>query len=93
MNELDQLQRILAGYDAPVIMLKALRMAATEAIAAHGTDDYNTKLEVVFDTTAQLMALECYADEVDDSVLDEDEPVSQLPETLPENVILFKQRK
>jgi hypothetical protein len=95
LDELAELRAILAGYDIPVMILKAIRAAATEAIDAYGTDAYNGKLEGVFQLTANLMAEENYTDEMDEydftdePLFESDEPVSILPEVLPDNVILF----
>lgn len=96
LDKLDQLRDFLAQYEVPVIMLKAVRAAATDAIAAYGTEDYNRQLEGLFEVTAQLMAAENYTAEMDDydfadePLFETDEPVCLLPEVLPDNVVLFR---
>ena len=92
MNEIEQLRRLLADYEAPVLLLQALREAASNAIDDYGTERYNSHIETVFDITASIMALEGYEDEYvlqDEPLFESDEPVSQLPDQLPDNVILF----
>jgi hypothetical protein len=95
MNEIEQLRRLLADYEAPVLLLQALREAASNAIDAYGTEQYNSHIETVFDITASLMALEGYEEEAplymmqDEPLFESDEPVSQLPDQLPDNVIPF----
>jgi hypothetical protein len=89
MNEIEQLRRLLAGYEAPVLLLQALREAASNAIDAYGTEQYNSHIETVFDITASLMALEGYAEDEyemqDEPVFESDPPVSRFED----NVIAF----
>jgi len=92
MNEIEQLRRLLADYEAPVLLLQALREAASNAIDDYGTERYNSHIETVFDITASIMALEGYEEEYqiqDEPLFESDEPVSQLPDQLPDNVIPF----
>ena len=72
MNEIEQLRRLLADYEAPVLLLQALREAASNAIDDYGTERYNSHIETVFDITASLMALEGYAE---DEYVMQDEPL------------------
>lgn len=88
MNEIEQLRRLLADYEAPVLLLQALREAASNAIDARGTDQYNSHIETVFDITASIMALEGYEDEYvlqDEPLFEGDPEVSGFED----NVIQF----
>jgi hypothetical protein len=88
MNEIEQLRRLLADYEAPVLLLQALREAASNAIDDYGTERYNSHIETVFDITASIMALEGYEDEYvmqDDPLFEGDPEVAGFED----NVIQF----
>ena len=88
MNEIEQLRRLLADYEAPVLLLQALREAASNAIDDYGTERYNSHIETVFDITASIMALEGYEEEYqiqDEPLFEGDPEVSEFED----NVIQF----
>lgn len=65
----EDLERLLAEYAASGVLLDKISKLAQDAL--NSTEDYNKTLEQLFDTVAELMALEGYAEDEDEQYFPE----------------------
>jgi len=70
MDNIDeQLERLLAEYAVSAVLLNDIVKLAQQALQAK--DDYNEVLEQLFDTVAELMAVEDYVEDEDEQYFPE----------------------